>query len=492
MGFGKDFAPLRERLKISEIPACGQKALEQVSVVTITKPASICAGCPISNEMNDNGALTVRLEHGGKIYGLLHASIPEAFITEEEIGLFKEVADDVAFALHDIELEEESRLAVRALQEAEERYRDLYDNAPIPYFSVDAKGIIRECNKAAHQWLGYLPGQITGKNRLEVYAEESKSRAKDLFENFKRGIAIENEEMTFIRKDGQKVYGLLSMNAIKDKDGHIIANRGVVKDITERKQMEERLRALYEVEKRQREELEEEQKARSQFINVLSHELKTPLTPLLGCVSFLRDLWASQPESSEYRAANLALDGAAKLASRLNELLDLARFAIGAFTLKCEPLDVKALLEGVASGFGPYLAQQKQSIVVDVAENLPAIEGDWSRLEQVVTNLLSNASRFSPGGARITMRVRVEANELIVNVQDEGTGLTVDEQTRLFKPYHRVEQDRQRFHGLGLGLAICKEIVEAHGGRIWVNSKLGSGSTFSFSIPAKVSKVEEA
>jgi len=226
-----------ERLKLGEIPICGQKALVQASVVVTRKPASTCAGCPLSDELNDNGALTVRLEHAGKVYGLLHASIPGAFITDEEISLFKEVTDDVAFALHDIELEEESRLAVIALQEAEEKYRDLYENAPAPYFSVDSRGIIRECNKAAHLWLGYQPGELIGKTRLKVYAEESKSKAKDLFEKFRRGIAIEDKEMTFVRKDGQNVYGLLSMNAIKDKDGRITANRGVVKDITERKRL---------------------------------------------------------------------------------------------------------------------------------------------------------------------------------------------------------------------------------------------------------------
>jgi PAS domain S-box-containing protein len=243
VGWGKDFAPMLERLKLGELPICGRQALGQASVVVSGKPASTCAGCPLSDKLSPNGALTVRLEHAGKVYGLLNASVPSAFITDEQIALFQEVANDIAFALHDIELEEKNRLAMRALQWSEEKYRDLYDNAPIPYFSVDTRGIIRECNKAAHLWLGYEPGELIGKTRLEVYAEESKSKAKDLFEKLKRGITIEDEEMTFVRKDGQNVYGLLSMNAIRDENGRVIANRGVVIDITERKRLEQALAA---------------------------------------------------------------------------------------------------------------------------------------------------------------------------------------------------------------------------------------------------------
>jgi len=132
--------------------------------------------------------------------------------------------------------------------------------------------------------------------------------------------------------------------------------------------------------------------------------------------------------------------------------------------------------------------EKKQSIILDLPRTLPAIEADRSRLEQVLTNLLSNASKFSPEESTITVRARAERSELIVEVEDRGSGLSEEEQERIFKPYHRVEQDRQRFPGLSLGLAISKQIVEAHGGRIWVESQLGSGSKFSFSLPRKGQK----
>jgi signal transduction histidine kinase len=107
-------------------------------------------------------------------------------------------------------------------------------------------------------------------------------------------------------------------------------------------------------------------------------------------------------------------------------------------------------------------------------------------LEQVLSNLLSNACKFSPDEGRIGLKVEIQGEELLVEVSDDGIGISEEEQSRLFQPYHRVEQDRQKFPGIGLGLAVAKQIVEAHGGKIWLVSEPGKGSIFSFTIPLKV------
>jgi signal transduction histidine kinase len=177
------------------------------------------------------------------------------------------------------------------------------------------------------------------------------------------------------------------------------------------------------------------------------------------------------------------------MVSRLDELLDLARFSSGTFTLDRRVLDTRDFLKKVAAEFEPVAEDKEQRLVLELSENLPLIEADASRLEQVLMNLFSNASKFSPERSTITLRAKAEGNALVVEVEDRGIGISPEQQARLFEPYHRIEQDRQAFPGLGLGLAISKQIVEAHGGRIWLTSELGQGSTFCFSLPLKESGV---
>jgi signal transduction histidine kinase len=128
----------------------------------------------------------------------------------------------------------------------------------------------------------------------------------------------------------------------------------------------------------------------------------------------------------------------------------------------------------------------------EIPGSLPAAAIDASRLEQVIINLLSNASKFSGDHGTVDVRVTADNQELQMDITDYGIGISPDLQDRLFQPYHRVEQDRQQFPGLGLGLAVAKQIVEAHGGKIWLDSQPGRGSTFSFRIPLKEAKASPA
>jgi signal transduction histidine kinase len=120
---------------------------------------------------------------------------------------------------------------------------------------------------------------------------------------------------------------------------------------------------------------------------------------------------------------------------------------------------------------------------LDLPVYLPQLRADEGRLRQVVLNLVSNASKFTPDGGMITIKAREMAGEMVVEVRDTGRGISEEEGQRLFEPYHRLESDREHLSGLGLGLALCKTLVELHGGRIWVESQPGQGSTFSFSVP---------
>jgi signal transduction histidine kinase len=255
--------------------------------------------------------------------------------------------------------------------------------------------------------------------------------------------------------------------------------------ITERKLAEEKLDAMYKKEKTHRQELQEEAKIRSMFINVLAHELRTPMTPILASSAMLKDIMANETDNMQKKIADNIYNSSQILYKRLEELLDMARYSRGTFQLNPQDADLKVYLTGVIARFKPGIEQHGQKLEVQIAEDLPVASIDPSRLEQVMLNLLSNASKFSYATGAIIFKAGIRNMDLLVEVTDHGIGISPEEHSRLFQPYHRVEQDSLKFPGIGLGLAVSKQIVEAHGGKIWLVSELGKGRTFSFTIPLK-------
>jgi len=268
------------------------------------------------------------------------------------------------------------------------------------------------------------------------------------------------------------------------------ATLGHSMDITERERAQEKLEELYEEERRLRQELEAEVQRRIEFTRALVHELKTPLTPILSSsellVSELREEpWASVAENIHRGAGNLS--------NRIDELLDLARGEIGMLQVHPRPVDIRQLLRGIAEDMKATISSNEQSLKLALAPSLPLVWGDEERLRQVVLNLLINASKFTPEGGKITLKANKNERVVVVEIEDTGPGIPEEEQKRLFQPYHRQIGDRERLSGLGLGLALCKYLVELQGGRIWVESEAGKGSTFGFSVPiATASQRREA
>ena len=233
-----------------------------------------------------------------------------------------------------------------------------------------------------------------------------------------------------------------------------------------------------------REELQEEARVRGMFIDILAHELRTPLTPILVSTGILKDL-LSDKAGVQGKLTKNVYTSAKVLSRRLEELLEIARYSRGTFRLERHSVDTGKYLKEVISRFKPSIDQRGQTIHVEIAGDLETAEIDPSRLEQVIINLLSNASKFSPQNGHISFKARIQVGYLRVEISDEGIGISPEESQRIFQPYHRVEQDRLKFPGLGLGLAVAKQIIEAHGGKIWVDSELEHGSTFIFVVPLK-------
>lgn len=229
------------------------------------------------------------------------------------------------------------------------------------------------------------------------------------------------------------------------------------------------------------------QKAQREFVANVSHELKTPLTSIQGFAQAILDGTADTPKARR-QAAQIIYDESARLHRLALDLLDLARLDAGIADLKRDLLDVNALVNGVAERFNPQARAAGVNLGVDLAL-LPAITGDGDRLAQVFANLVDNALKFTPSGGRILLRTMALGDGVEIHVQDSGAGISQESLPYIFDRFYQADPARQggKAHGAGLGLAIAREIVTAHGGTISVRSAPGQGSTFIVHLPNRKS-----
>jgi len=203
------------------------------------------------------------------------------------------------------------------------------------------------------------------------------------------------------------------------------------------------------------------------------------------------DLLASEVSEKSLRGLALNINrSAVNLNNRIGELLDLAKGEIGMLHINPASLNLLPLLREAGECMAPVVYAQNQNLAIDLPQFLPTVHGDASRLLQVISNLITNAIKFTPSGGRIVLRARDKGDRVIVEVQDNGRGISKKDQAYLFKPYHRIENSRADSDGFGLGLALSKMLIDLHHGEVWIRSEPGKGSTFGFSLPTETTKEE--
>jgi signal transduction histidine kinase len=237
---------------------------------------------------------------------------------------------------------------------------------------------------------------------------------------------------------------------------------------------------LVEQQRRAVEQLEKLNSAKSNFVSIVSHEFRTPLTGIQGFSELMRDEDLTVVEMKEY-AGDINKD-AQRLNRMITEMLDLDRMESGQMTLNRERTDINAIIAEAAGRLSQSAA--RHPIHLNLDPDLPRVEIDMDKIKQVLLNLLSNAVKYSPDGGRITITTRVEGEMVHVFVRDEGMGIPPDSLEKVFERYSRLESGATRYiQGTGLGLPISRQIIEMHGGRAWVESTLGEGSMFQFTLP---------
>ncbi len=214
----------------------------------------------------------------------------------------------------------------------------------------------------------------------------------------------------------------------------------------------------------------------------MSHELKTPVSLIKGYASTLAREDANWDQATLREGLQVISEEADRLNNLINNLLDASRIQAGAFKLERTDVSIPRLAEKVVEGFRTQTTAHH--FVLDFAGDFPLVVGDEERLRQVFNNLISNAIKYAPDGGEIRVGGWSDGTQVTVYVADQGIGIPPEEQGRLFQRFYRVDSSlRRQTQGAGLGLYLCRSIVEAHGGRIWLRSEPGKGTTVFFTLP---------
>ncbi|MCU0346645.1 MAG: ATP-binding protein [Saprospiraceae bacterium] len=232
-------------------------------------------------------------------------------------------------------------------------------------------------------------------------------------------------------------------------------------------------------------ELKEQDLAKTNFMATLSHELKTPIAAIDMSVKLLEDERIGQLNSEQWDLTGTIRLNTSRILKMVNEILDISRIETGQLQLELESTQPETIVLRSLDNVKTFIAEKSISIIQQIAPDLPSLNIDLHKTTAVLVNLLTNAVRYSPENETIQISVEKQNGAVKFSVTDKGPGISEEEQRKLFQPYRRAAGDKTK--GTGLGLAISKEFVQAQGGRIWVESKAGKGSTFSFSLPVMAS-----
>jgi len=292
-------------------------------------------------------------------------------------------------------------------------------------------------------------------------------------------------EATVVENDDRRTYLSVKFPLV-DSEGQRYAVCTISTDITERKRGEEEVAEALAVQRAANEQLQRLSKAKSDFVAIVSHEFRTPLTGIQGFSELMRDQITNLDEMREY-SADINRE-AERLNRMINELLDLDRMEAGSMTLHLEAVDVGALVTRIVASTGPRAPRHRLSVEIDAS--LPPLAADHDKLTQVIVNLLDNAIKYSPDGGEIVLGAHADNGVAHLTVRDQGLGIPPDALDDVFERYSRIESARHRpIHGTGLGLPIVRQIAELHGGRAWAECNPGRGTTLHVTLPLPASGV---
>ena len=371
-------------------------------------------------------------------------------------------------------------LANRELSDLKDRYADLYHNAPAMYASLDATGAIRECNDTLARTLGYRRDQLVGQPYVVLVPEWHRPAFAAYFAQFLATGAVDFESQ-WLHADGRPIDVHVTASADFDADGRITRSRALARDITATKVMEAQIQENSERLARAVDDLARKNRELDDFSHSVSHDLQEPLRTLTGFSEILLSDYGDRLDGEGRDHLRYVLDASKRMRSLVKDLLALSRSGRAADDFG--PIDLGDVLGQVRSDLAATIADR--SAVVAVADDLPPAWGDRDRVARLLANLVGNALKYVKPGHPPRVEIAAEAGpggSVAVSVRDHGIGIDPKHHERIFGLFRRLHC-RDEYEGTGAGLAICRKIAEAHGGRITVQSEVGEGATFRVHLP---------
>jgi|GEM_PF-408504 len=353
------------------------------------------------------------------------------------------------------------KLMEDSLRLSEDKYRTLVEASPDGVLSIDGRGIITDCNTGLCTMMGYDRKQLCGREARLLGTKKDLDAEPYYHDHLGRGEFVE-VETEILRHDGQLLPVWAKLVRLAEPSTADIQTIIYFRDVADRRKIDE---------------------MKDEFVGLVSHELRSPLTVIIGA---LNTALSEGPRLSQKETRQLLEDAALEadqLSHLVGNLLELSRAQSNRLLLHVEPINMAKAVHKVIGSV--QRQSSKHKFIADLPKKLPPVSADQLRLERILYNLLENSVKYSPEGSEITVSAKRDAGHLVISVSDQGPGISMEDQAKLFKPFQQLGNSMlDHTKGAGLGLLVCRRLVEAHGGRIWVESEPGHGATFSFTLEA--------
>ncbi|WP_298685698.1 PAS domain S-box protein [uncultured Methanomethylovorans sp.] len=369
----------------------------------------------------------------------------------------------------------------KEMREAKDKYRMIFEKSPLGIIHFDTYGVITQCNKSFVDIVGVEEANIIGNIiGLDLLRSDTSEEIKKCVTAVLSGEPDNFSGSSFSFMGARDTPIRASFVPVITEDKAIAGGICIVEDITESKKAREALIHAKNV-------AEEASRTKSEFLSNVTHELRTPLNAIMGFSDLLQESIEDKLNENQRKYLNNIIAGGKDLLDVINNILDVSNIEAGKTNLELEDIHLEGLVQDVMTEMSSFASKKNIALQMELDPQVESIRVDRNKLQQILINLVSNAIKFGKEKGFVKIRSKQMHDTLHIEVIDNGIGISTEDQQRLFKPFIQLDSSSTRkYKGNGIGLYIVKQFVDLHGGNVWLESEIGKGSTFTFTISLKL------